>query len=387
MKTNNFLTSSISVFLLLSSILTAVSVTSATATNPKCTAKDGDYIVSFNRNANLRAELSAAPGRAIAPIFTYESAINGFAANLSAEQVCAFQKRPNIELIEGDQTLQTQISEQPITDIWGLDRIDSTSKVYDDRYKYTSTGTGIFAYVVDTGINSKHVDFGSRVRPGFSAVKGSKSTEDCNGHGTHVAGTIGGNIYGVAKNVSLISVRVLSCSGSGPNSGVIAGLDWILKQSTVTNSSKVVNMSLGGGVSATLDNTVAKLTNAGITVVVAAGNDNSNACNSSPARAPSAITVAASDSNDVLASFSNFGDCVDVIAPGVAIKSTWVGSTTATRSLGGTSMASPHVAGAIARYLSTGISSATLLSQSTMNAVTGNFQGTPNRLLYLNPSN
>ncbi len=362
-------------------------VAPAATANPKCAAVDGDYIVTFNRNANIRAELNGAPGRAIAPIFTYDSAINGFAANLSAEQVCAFQKRPNIELIEADQNLQTQVSEQVITDIWGLDRIDSASKDYDNRYKYTSTGTGIFAYVVDTGINSKHVDFGSRVRPGFSAIKGSKSTEDCNGHGTHVAGTIGGNIYGAAKNVSLIPVRVLSCSGSGSNSGVIAGLDWILKQSTVANTSKVVNMSLGGGISTTLDNTVAKLTNVGITVVVAAGNSASNACNSSPARAASAITVAASDSNDAFASFSNFGTCVDIIAPGVAIKSTWVGSTTATRSLQGTSMASPHVAGAIARYLSTGISSATLLSQSTMNAVTGNLQGTSNRLLYLNPSN
>ncbi len=387
MSSKRFLASISSAALAFSSLYLVVFVAPAATANPKCAAVDGDYIVTFNRNANIRAELNGAPGRAIAPIFTYDSAINGFAANLSAEQVCAFQKRPNIELIEADQTLQTQVSEQVITDIWGLDRIDSASKDYDNRYKYTSTGTGIFAYVVDTGINSKHVDFGSRVRPGFSAIKGSKSTEDCNGHGTHVAGTIGGNIYGAAKNVSLIPVRVLSCSGSGSNSGVIAGLDWILKQSTVANTSKVVNMSLGGGISTTLDNTVAKLTNVGITVVVAAGNSASNACNSSPARAASAITVAASDSHDAFASFSNFGTCVDIIAPGVAIKSTWVGSTTATRSLQGTSMASPHVAGAIARYLSTGISSADLLSQSTMNAITGNLQGTSNRLLYLNPSN
>lgn len=387
MNSRRFIASLASPVFVISSIIAITSLNGASAANPNCTAVDGDYIVSFNRNANIRAELNGAPGKAISPAFTYESALNGFAATLSAEQVCAFRKRPNIEFVEADQNLQSQAAEQVTADIWGLDRLDSVSKVYDNRYKYTSMGTGIFAYIVDTGINSKHVDFGGRVRPGFSAIKGSKSTEDCNGHGTHVAGTIGGNVYGVAKNVSLIPVRVLSCSGSGSNSGVIAGLDWILKQSTVANSVKVVNMSLGGGTSATLDATVAKLTNSGITVVVAAGNSASNACNSSPARAASAITVAASDSNDVFASFSNFGNCVDIIAPGVSIKSDWVGSTTATQTISGTSMATPHVAGAIARYLSRGLSTDTLVSQSSLGLVTGNLQGTVNRLLYLNPDN
>jgi len=360
--------------------------TPAASANPNCTAVDGDYIIVFNRNANIRSEINGAPGKAVAPQFIYDSVVNGFAATLSAQQVCAFRKRPNIESIELDQVVQSQAAtEQGVAaGLWGLDRIDTSSKSFDSKYVYTSTGAAIRAYVVDTGINSKHVDFSGRLVPGFSAIKGSKTTEDCNGHGTHVAGSIGGRTHGVAKNVTLVPVRVLSCSGSGSNSGVIAGLDWIFKQPNPSRT--VVNMSLGGGISSTLDNAVSKLTNLGVTVVVAAGNSTANACNSSPARVPSAITVAASDRNDQFASFSNFGTCVDIIAPGVDITSTWVGSTTATRSISGTSMAAPHVAGAIARYLSGGYAVAEIVGLPASSLVSGVPTGTKNLFLYLDPN-
>lgn len=375
-----------SVMLVVTSSVVISQTTQASASNPNCIATDGDYIVTFKNNVNIRAEINGAPGRAISPQFTYDSVLNGFAASLSAEQVCAFKKRPNIELVEQDQTIQSQaITEQVLLPtIWSLDRIDQNSNTLDSKYRYTSAGNSIRAYVVDTGINSRHVDFAGRVSSGFSAIKGSKTTEDCNGHGTHVAGTIGGTTYGVAKSVTLVPVRVLSCSGSGSNSGVISGLDWIFKQGTLTRS--VVNMSLGGGASTTLDAAVSKLINSGATVVVAAGNSAANACNSSPARVSGAITVAASNRQDQFANFSNFGSCVDIIAPGVDITSTWIGSTTATNRISGTSMASPHVAGAVARYISSGLSGSEFTSSAPSNNVSGVPTGTKNLLLYADPS-
>jgi serine protease len=231
---------------------------------------------------------------------------------------------------------------------WGLDRIDQRNLPLDSQYTYNYTGSGVRAYIIDTGIYPAHQDFGGRVTAGFTAIADGRGSADCNGHGTHVAGTVGGATWGVAKGVTLVPVRVLDCSGSGFTSGVVAGLDWM-----VANVARpaVANMSLGGGASSTLDAAVARATAAGIAVAVSAGNSNSNACDVSPARAPSAMTIAASDSNDQRASFSSYGSCVDLFAPGVGITSAGISSPTSTSVKSGTSMSSPHVAGAAALVL------------------------------------
>lgn len=367
----------------LTTLVAVVVSDSARAVNPNCDAVDGDYIVSFTRNTNSQAELKSAPGKAIAPIFTYESVLNGFAATLTAEQVCAFKKRPNIEFVEQDQSIQSQV-DQTFTlgnYVWGLDRIDQRSGL-NNSYSYTSTGSGVKVYVVDTGIRSDHVDFESRVLKGYSAIKGSASTEDCNGHGTHVSGTIAGTTYGIAKSANLVPVRVLGCNGSGSTSGVIAGLNWIAKNNG--SSKAVANMSLGGGVSSTLDSAVNNLISKGVVVVVAAGNSTADACNSSPARVANAITVAASDVNDTFASFSNYGKCVDLIAPGVNITSDGIKSNSATAVKSGTSMASPHVAGVIARYLQKNQSQP--YYETTSGKITNVKNLTPNLFLYADPA-
>ena len=373
---------------LIASAVVGLTAAASAAGNPNCAAVDGDYIIVFAKDVAVDKEIKSAPGRSISAKFTYKSVLNGFAATLSGEQVCAFQKRPNIESIELDGTVSNQVMQTNAT--WGLDRIDQPSQPLSTSYNYTSTGAGINAYVIDTGIQSRHPDLLGAVTSGYSAIKG--GTEDCNGHGTHVAGTIGGTTYGVAKDVTLIPVRVLGCNGSGTNSGVIAGVDWVKRNYLATgNVPSVANMSLGGGVSAALDTAVTNLINSGVSVVVAAGNSSTDACASSPARVPSAITVAASDRNDAFATFSNRGTCVDVIAPGVAITSAWIKS--GVKTISGTSMASPHVAGITARYLqsnrtATPLSAAEALSTSaTVGAITGAPVGTPNRLIYANPSN
>jgi subtilisin family serine protease len=224
------------------------------------------------------------------------------------------------------------------------------------------------------------------LKPGFSAIGSAADTLDCNGHGTHVSGTIGGSIYGVAKAVSLVPVRVLDCAGSGSTSGVIAGINWAIANHQL-GVKAVANMSLGGGASSALDSAVNNLINDGVIVVVAAGNSRQDACKSSPARVPGAITVAASDVSDIFASFSNRGKCVDIIAPGVGITSDWIGSNTATNTISGTSMASPHVAGAVARALSVGRSANNVLTEALTNKITQVPAGTPNKLLYILPSN
>ncbi|MGH9209082.1 MAG: S8 family peptidase [Acidimicrobiales bacterium] len=242
------------------------------------------------------------------------------------------------------------------------------------------------AYVIDTGIRFSHNDFGGRAVPGFSAFSGGSG--DCNGHGTHVASTIGGATYGVAKSARLVAVRVLSCTGSGSTSGVIAGIDWAA-QNHQAGQPAVANLSLGGGASSALDAAINRLINDGVTVVVAAGNSSANACNSSPARVPNAFTVAASNSSDVFASFSNRGSCVDIIAPGVSITAAWWTSNTATRTISGTSMSSPHTAGAAVKVLQGGNASpatvmSTLRTAATPNRISSVPAGTPNLLLFTN---
>ena len=313
------------------------------AGNPNCNAVDGDYIVSFVRGVNVDKEIQGAPGRAISAKYRYQAVLNGFAATLSAEQVCAFQKRPSIEIIELDKVASINTIQTPAPS-WGLDRIDDAKLANDKNYDYLSDGTGVTAYVIDTGIETTHPDFEGRARWGGNWAGGANT--DCNGHGTHVAGTIGGKVYGVAKKVNLVAIKVLSCSGSGSYSGVIAGMDYVAKTAA---KPAVANMSLGGPGDAAMDTAVNGLVAAGVFLVVAAGNESTDASTSSPARSSSAITVGASDATDLMASFSNYGPIVDVFAPGVSIKSDWIKGRTNT--ISGTSMASPHVAGVIARYL------------------------------------
>lgn len=362
-----------------------VGTSSSDAANPNCNLVDGDYIVSFKPNAKINDEIKSSPGRAVAPAFLYDTVLNGFAASLSAEQACAFQKRPNILNLELDLTAKNQITQNldPNGSIWNLDRIDGSPD--DSQYSYTSEGTGATIYIVDTGINSKHVDFAGRLKPGYNGVRGSKTTEDCNGHGTHVAGTAAGTTYGVAKKAFIVPIRVLGCNGSGSYSTVISGLNWIAKNAP-KNSKTVASMSLGGPYSATLNDAVTKLINSGTQVVVAAGNENVAACTQSPASTPLAITVAASDRSNVFAGFSNYGSCVDIIAPGVAIKSDWINSTTATNTISGTSMATPSVSGAIARYLGSGRTVAELTNDSNKISISGAPVGTSSKFLFVDPT-
>ena len=334
------------------------------AGNPNCTEVDGDYIVTFSKGAVVANEIKNVNGRDVTPKFMYDEAVNGFAGFLTGAQVCNYKKRGNVLSVEADQVVSIETTQDSAP--WGIDRIDQPTGL-DSKYNYASTGAGVDAYVIDTGILGTHTEFTGRMKAGYSAIGNSRNTTDCHGHGTHVAGTIGGATYGVAKAVSLIPVRVLDCRGSGTNSGVIAGINWAIKNHTTNKA--VANMSLGGGASTTLDAAINSLVKDGVTVVVAAGNDyGADACNFSPSRVPAAITVAASARNDSLASFSNIGRCVDIIAPGVDIASAWIGSNTATNTISGTSMATPHVAGAIARTLGGAVS---VTSSSTKVSISG----------------
>lgn len=278
---------------------------------------------------------------------TYTAALDGFVLKSSAKKaVSALANDPNIKFIEADQTVSINATQNNAT--WGLDRIDQVNLPLNSTYNYDQDGTGVTAYIVDTGIRTTHSNFGGRASAGFTSINDGQGSNDCNGHGTHVAGTVGSNTYGVAKNVDLVAVRVLGCNGSGSNSGVIAGIDWVTANHV---KPAVANMSLGGGASSATDSAVNRAVAAGITMVVAAGNDNSNACNFSPARAANAITVGSTTNTDARSSFSNFGTCLDIFGPGSSITSTWSTSNSATRTISGTSMAAPHVAGVAALYL------------------------------------
>ena len=272
----------------------------------------------------------------------YRSAIHGYAAEMDAAQVQAARQDPMVAFVEADRVVTTLGSRS--TGSWGQDRIDARSGL-DGQLTTAGDGTGVTAYVIDTGIRASHQDLGGRVSSGYTAISDGNGTDDCNGHGTHVAGTIGSNTYGVAPGVQLVAVRVLGCSGSGSSSGVIAGVDWVTAHHA---ASSVANLSLGGSAYSALDHAVADSIASGVTYAVAAGNDAADACGTSPARLPEAITVAASTSADTSASFSNYGSCVDLYAPGQGITSTVNTSDTATATWSGTSMATPHVSGVAA---------------------------------------
>jgi subtilisin family serine protease len=341
---------------------------------------DGQYIVVLNEGANPRSVAAIA---GVTPGFVYTAALNGFSAELNQGQLNALQHNGAVAYIEQDQEVQASTTQSGAT--WGLDRIDQRDLPLNGTYTYTPTGAGVHAYIIDTGILLSHTQFTGRMSNGYDAVTSGGNANDCNGHGTHVAGTVGGTTYGVAKGVTLHPVRVLNCSGSGTNAGVIAGMDWVANNHV---KPAVANMSLGGGASTATDDAVNRMHNAGVTVVVAAGNSNTNACNSSPARAANAITVGSTTSSDARSSFSNYGTCVDVFAPGSSITSAWYTSTTATNTISGTSMASPHVAGVAALYLqgNTTATAATvanaIITTSTANKVTSAGTGSPNRLVF-----
>jgi len=314
----------------------------------------------------------------------YEKAIKGFAARLSEKDALEIASDSRVKYVEEDGYVSIDTTQSGAT--WGLDRIDQRDLPLSGTYTYNVNGSGVKAYIIDTGINFAHVDFGGRAVSGFDAVDGG-TADDCNGHGTHVSGTVGGATYGVAKGVTLVGVRVLDCSGSGTNSGVIAGVNWVASDHA-GGAPAVANMSLGGGVSQALDDAVSAAIADGVTFAIAAGNSNADACTSSPARVASAITVGATTSTDARASFSNFGTCVDIFGPGQSITSDWYSSNTATNTISGTSMATPHVTGTAALYLATNTSAspatvwAALRDNATLNHVTSPGTGSPNRLLY-----
>jgi subtilisin family serine protease len=311
----------------------------------------------------------------------YKHALNGFSIEMSESDAEAMAQDYRVLFVEEDGVMTADATQT--NPPWGLDRIDQRNLPLNATYNYNWTGSGVRAYIIDTGIRTAHTQFGGRASAVFDAFGG--NGQDCNGHGTHVAGTVGGSTYGVAKSSLLRAVRVLDCNGSGSTSGVISGVDWV-RQNFIAPA--VANMSLGGGVSSALDTAVNNLSNAGVTIAVAAGNSNANACNSSPARAANAITTGSTTTTDARSSFSNFGTCVDIFAPGSGILSAWFSSNTATATLSGTSMASPHVAGVAALYKQANPSaSATtvrnaIVNNATTNKVTNAGTGSPNRLLY-----
>jgi len=311
----------------------------------------------------------------------YQNALNGFAVEMSEADAEALSNDFRVKFVEEDGVVTADVTQS--NPPWGLDRIDQRNRPLSATYTYNFTGAGVRAYVIDTGIRTTHTQFGGRASNVFDAFGGSGA--DCNGHGTHVAGTIGGSTYGVAKSSMPRGVRVLDCNGSGSNSGVIAGVDWV-RQNFIAPA--VANMSLGGGASSALDTAVNNLANAGVPIAVAAGNSNADACGSSPARAANAMTVGSTTTTDARSSFSNFGTCLDLFAPGSGILSSWFSSDTATATLSGTSMASPHVAGVAALYkqANPGASATTvrnaIVNGATTNVITGAGSGSPNRLLY-----
>ncbi len=315
----------------------------------------------------------------------YRGALKGFAATVPAQALDGLRRNPNVEFIEQDMSVRLNQTSPQYGATWGLDRIDQADRPLDSQYRFQHTGQGVHAFVIDTGIRLDHAEFTGRLLPGADFVGDGRGPGDCNGHGTHVAGTVGGTTWGVAKQVRLLPVRVLGCDGSGSYSSVIAGVDWVASSSL---RPAVANLSLGGPVSGALNLAVAGAVARGVTLVVAAGNENVDACTRSPASERSAITVGASTSADQRASYSNFGTCVDLFAPGSGITSAGHTSATASTTMSGTSMAAPHVAGVAALALQQNPEAGPeavaefLRTQGTAQRLSGLGVGSPNVLLY-----
>jgi subtilisin family serine protease len=339
-------------------------------------AASGQYIVTVRSGGSHREHaIGSVPGGTVTHVFT--KVLNGFSARLDAAQLDRLRHDPDVVSVAQAATMHTMTTQTGAG--WGLDRLDAASGL-DQKYTYTHIGKGVTAYVIDTGVDASGSDFGGRASVAFDATGG--DGKDCNGHGTHVAGTIGGTKYGVAKGVTLKAVRVLNCQGSGTDADVVAGMDWVAQHA---HKPAVANMSLGGGKSATIDAAAKKLSGAGVFLAVAAGNDGGDACDGSPAGADGVLAVAASARTDASADFTNHGTCVKVYAPGVGITSDWLSG--GTNTISGTSMATPHVAGVAALYKeangdgSQAAVTGWITSHAVKNAVTAVPAGTPNLLL------
>ncbi|WP_328925787.1 S8 family peptidase [Streptomyces sp. NBC_00190] len=316
----------------------------------------------------------------------YDTVLSGFAVRTTAARAAALAADPRVASVEPD--AEFHITDTQPQAPWPLDRIDQRELPLDGSYSYATRAEGVTVYVVDTGINTAHQEFGGRARTGYNGVF-FETSRDCNGHGTHVAATVGGRTYGVAKGASLVAVKVADCRGDGRLSAMVGGIEWMVKNAARSPATPAVaNLSMGGAPSHALDTAVARAVAAGITVTVAAGNEGEDACAVSPARVPQAVTVGATDAADRRAPFSNHGRCVDLSAPGVSVTSAWKGSATATARASGTSMAAPHVAGVAALVLADGTAktpsqvSQTLVRSAVPDRITALPPGTPNLLLH-----
>jgi subtilisin family serine protease len=317
---------------------------------------------------------------------TWDAALNGFSATMGAPAARRLAAHPAVAYVEQDMTIQLEAT-QTNPPSWGLDRIDQRNRPLDSSYTFPNTASNVHIYIIDTGIRTTHNDFGGRAVHGRDTVDNDNNATDCHGHGTHVAGTAGGSAYGVAKGATLVAVRVLNCAGSGTTTAIVGGINWVTANAI---RPAVANMSLGGpGTNTSINNAVANSISSGISYAIAAGNSNSNACNFSPALVPAAITVGATTDTDARASFSNFGTCLDLFGPGQAITAPWFSSDSATNTISGTSMASPHAAGVAALVVSANPTWTPaqvrneMVNDATTNVVTGAGSGSPNRLLFV----
>ena len=352
------------------------------------TAVSGSYIVVLkDASAANASALAAKYGATVGHV--YRNALKGFEARTSVAGAKRLAADPAVAYVEQNHTVSIDAT-QPNPPSWGLDRIDQRRLPLDNSYTYPNNGAGVRAYIIDTGIRFTHVDFGGRAVSGFDAIDGG-TADDCHGHGTHTAGTTGGTSFGVAKGVTLVAVRVLNCAGSGTFAQVIAGIDWVTGDHDAGELA-VANMSLGGSADPATDQAVRNSIADGVTYSLSAGNSNANACNQSPARTLEAITVGATDIRDRRASFSNFGTCLDIFAPGVNITSAWVTSDTATNTISGTSMSAPHVTG-VAAIVTAANPTWTpqqvrdrIVADATANVVKKPGTGSPNLLLFVNQS-
>ncbi|OEV31048.1 serine protease [Streptomyces nanshensis] len=356
---------------------------------PTGTEIPGSWIVTLKdgtrSTGSVADELTPGKGR---PAHVYDDVLNGFSAKMTEAQARKLATDPRVALVEQDSKITVSDTQQDAT--WGIDRIDQRDLPLDSTYTYNTTASGVNIYVIDTGVRTSHSEFGGRASIGTDTVGDGQNGNDCNGHGTHVAGTTAGTTYGVAKEASVVGVRVLDCNGSGTVSGVVAGVDWV-----TANAAKpaVANMSLGGSASDTLDNAVRNSISSGVSYALAAGNGDflgfpQDACTASPARVTEAITVGATDNADARASFSNYGTCVDLFAPGVDVTSAWIDDDSATSTISGTSMASPHTAGVAALYLADHPDASpsevrdALVNNATNDKVQDPMTGSPNKLLH-----
>ncbi|MEP7795259.1 S8 family serine peptidase, partial [Sanguibacter sp. 25GB23B1] len=361
--------------------------TATPAPDPSSAEPEAQYIVLYTDGTDVDAEADElrADGTVVEQTFTEAPAA---VVTLTATEADTLATTAGVEAVEPDSVISA-LATQPNAP-WGLDRIDQRTLPLSRTFSPPSAATGVTVYVLDTGVTSANVEFGGRVTAGWTAIADGRGTQDCNGHGSHIAGTIAGSTYGVAKGATIVPVRVLGCDGKGTLSDLLAGIDWITAQHG-PGAPAVANLSLGGVTSPTLDTSLQRMIEDGVTAVVAAGNDSVDACSVSPARVPQAITVAASDSADRQAYFTNIGACVDLYAPGVLIPSAGHLSATATATKSGTSTAAPHASGAAALLLAENPAmtpaqvAATLVGRATPGVVVGATGGTPNRMLYVPP--